>query len=99
MATYEELLASVSPEMQARLKAQVEEESRKITLNMLRDKLNMSQKELAKNMGVSQPAIVRMEQPDNDPRLSTLKRYINGLGGKLSLDVTLPDGTRIGFDL
>ncbi|MGV6989695.1 helix-turn-helix domain-containing protein [Testudinibacter sp. P80/BLE/0925] len=99
MSTFQELLAKESPEVQAWVKAKVEEESRKITLNMLRDKLNMSQKELADIMGVSQPAIVRMEQPDNDPRLSTLKRYINGLGGKLSLDVTMPDGTRIGFDL
>lgn len=43
-------------------------------------------------MGVKQPSIARIEQADNDPRLSTLKRYVQALGGELSLDVTLPTG-------
>lgn len=41
----------------------------------------MSQAELAKAMGVKQPTIAKMEQADNDPRLSTLKRYVAALGG------------------
>lgn len=99
MSTYRDLLAKESPEMQARVAERVEEVSTLITLNMLRDELNISQTELANMMGVKQPSIARMEQADNDPRLSTLKRYVTALGGELSLAVTLPTGKRIAFHL
>lgn len=99
MSTYKELLAKESPEMQARIAERVEEASLRIALSMLRDELNISQTELAAMMGIKQPSVARMEQPDNDPRLSTLKRYVQALGGELSLDVTLPTGKRIAFNI
>lgn len=99
MATYRELLAKESPEMQARVAERVEDVSIQIALNMLRDELNISQTELAAAMGVKQPSVARMEQADNDPRLSTLKRYVKALGGELSLDVTLPTGKRVVFQI
>lgn len=99
MATYRELLAKESPEMQARVAERVEEISIQIALSMLRDELNVSQTELAAAMGVKQPSVARMEQADNDPRLSTLKRYVKALGGELSLDVTLPTGKRVVFQI
>ncbi|MEM8325150.1 XRE family transcriptional regulator [Morganella morganii] len=99
MSTYKELLAKESPEMQARVAKRVEEASLRIALSMLRDELNISQTELAAMMGIKQPSVARMEQPDNDPRLSTLKRYVQALGGELSLDVTLPTGKRIAFNI
>lgn len=99
MATYRELLAQESPEMQARVAGRIEETGTRITLSMLRDELNISQTELAAAMGVKQPSVARMEQADNDPRLSTLNRYVKALGGELSLDVTLPDGKRVAFHL
>lgn len=99
MATYRELLAKESSEMQARVAERVEEVSTQIALSMLRDELNISQTELAAAMGVKQPSIARIEQADNDPRLSTLKRYVQALGGELSLDVTLPTGKRVAFHL
>ncbi|MFX2609514.1 helix-turn-helix domain-containing protein [Enterobacter mori] len=99
MATYRELLSKESPEMQERVHARVDEVSRNIALAMLRDELKLSQAELATALGVSQPSVVRMEQPDNDPRLSTLKRYVTALGGELSIDVTLPTGKRVAFQI
>lgn len=99
MASYKELLAKESPEMQARVAARVEAESIKIALVQLREALNVSQTALAAAMGVSQPAVNRMEQPDNDPRLSTLQRYVKALGGELSIDVKLPDGKRFAYTL
>lgn len=99
MATYRELLAKESPEMQARVVERVEAASVQVALSMLRDELNISQTELAAAMGVKQPSVARMEQADNDPRLSTLKRYVKALGGELSLDVTLPTGKRVAFHL
>ncbi|MBI0431983.1 helix-turn-helix transcriptional regulator [Pectobacterium odoriferum] len=99
MATYRELLAKESPEMQARVAARVEEKSLVIALSQLRDELELSQTELARAIGISQPTLAKMENPENDPRLSTLKRYVAGLGGELSIDVTLPTGKRVAFHL
>ncbi len=59
----------------------------------------MSQTEMAAAMGVKQPTIAKMEQTDNAPRLSTLKRYIAALGGELSINVTLPTGKKVSFNL
>ncbi|ATW29799.1 transcriptional regulator [Candidatus Williamhamiltonella defendens] len=99
MATYKELLAKESPDMQTRVVKRVEKATINIVLGHLRDELKISQAELAAIIGVKQPSVARIEQADNDPRLSTLKRYVKALGGELSLDVKLPTGKRIAFHL
>ncbi|ELR5204372.1 MULTISPECIES: helix-turn-helix domain-containing protein [Morganellaceae] len=99
MSTLNELLAKQSPEALAKIEARAEEIRREITLAKIREELNLSQSELAKSLGVSQPSIAKLENVDNDPKLSTLKRYIKALGGELSIDVTLPNGKRIGLHL
>lgn len=72
---------------------------REVMLNQLREELSISQSELAEAMGVKLSNIAEMEQTDNDPRLSTLKRYVTALGGELSIDVILPTGKRVEFHL
>ncbi|MBJ3593230.1 helix-turn-helix domain-containing protein [Citrobacter sp. Marseille-Q6884] len=99
MATLKELMAKQSPQSQERIAEKVEEMRRAIALNMLREELNLSQAELAAAMGVKQPTIAKIEQADNDPRLSTLKRYVAALGGELTIDVKLPTGKRVAFQI
>ena len=99
MATLKELMAKQSPQSQERIAEKVEEMRRAIALNMLREELNLSQAELAAAMGVKQPTIAKIEQADNDPRLSTLKRYVVALGGELTIDVKLPTGKRVVFQI
>ena len=99
MATLKELMAKQSPESQERITEKVEILRQAVASNMLREELNLSQAELASAMGVKQPTIAKMEQADNDPRLSTLKRYVTALGGELSIDVKLPTGKRVAFYL
>ena len=99
MATLKELMAKQSPKSQERIAEKVEVLRQAVALNMLREELNLSQAELASAMGVKQPTIAKMEQADNDPRLSTLKRYVAALGGELSIDVKLPTGKRVAFHL
>lgn len=99
MATLKELMAKQSPESQARIAAKVEEMRQTIALHQLREELNISQTEMAAAMGIKQPTLAKMEQADNDPRLSTLKRYVTALGGELSIDVKLPTGKRVAFYL
>ena len=99
MATLKELMAQQSPESQQRIAAKAAEIRQSVALNLLREELQMSQTEMAAAMGVKQPTIAKMEQTDNDPRLSTLKRYIAALGGELSINVTLPTGKKVSFNL
>ncbi|MBA7754926.1 helix-turn-helix transcriptional regulator [Enterobacter sp. RHBSTW-01064] len=99
MATLKELMAQQSAESQERIAAKVDVMRRIVALNQLREELNMSQTELAAAMGVKQPTVAKIEQPGNDPRLSTLKRYVSALGGEMSIDVTLPNGKRIAFQI
>ncbi len=99
MATLKELMAKQSPESQARIAEKVEEMRQVVALNMLREELNLSQTQMAAAMGVKQPTVAKMEQADNDPRLSTLKRYVTALGGELSIDVKLPTGKRVAFHI
>ena len=98
MATLKELMAKQSPDSQQRIAAKAEIRQ-SVALNLLREELQMSQTEMAAAMGVKQPTIAKMEQTDNDPRLSTLKRYIAALGGELSINVTLPTGKKVSFNL
>ena len=97
MATLKQLMAQQSEESQERIAAKVEDLRIIVALNQLREELNISQIELAAAMGVKQPTVAKIEQPDNDPRLSTLKRYVTALGGEVSIDVILPTGKRVAF--
>lgn len=99
MSTLDKLLEKQSAETLAKIEARAEEIRREITLAKIREELNLSQTELAQSLGISQPSIAKLENVDNDPKLSTLKRYIKALGGELSIDVTLPNGKRIGLHL
>lgn len=99
MATLDELLAKRSPESLARIEERVDELRSSIVLSQLREELNISQTELASLMGVKQPTLAKIEQPGNDPRLSTLKRYVAALGGELTIDITLPTGKRVAFQI
>lgn len=50
----------------------------------LRRQLGISQVEIAGQLGVTQPCVAKIERQE-DMRLSTLRRYVAGLGGELRL--------------
>lgn len=99
MRTLDDVIAARPPESQARIKEMADELILETGLQMMREELQLSQKHVAEIMGVSQPAITQLEQRGNDLKLATLKRYIEAMGGKLSLDVELPSGKRIAFNI
>ena len=97
--TLNEMLASRSVGSQQRIQEMANELLLEVRLQALREELEVSQVELASVLGISQPAVVAMEQRGNHIKLSTMKRYVEALGGKLRVDVELPTGRHIGFNV
>lgn len=60
-------------------------------LTALREEEGLSQRELAKRIGVSQPRVAAIEQSRN-VTLDVLEQYVEGLGGRLEVNVV--KGTR-----
>ena len=99
MKTLNDVIASRSPESQQRIKEMADEMILETGLQMMREELKLSQQAVATIMGISQPAVTQLEQRGNELKITTLKRYIEAMGGKLSLDVELPNGKRVAFHI
>lgn len=54
----------------------------------------LSQAELARRCGMSQPAIARLERGDHEPRLATLRRVAHALDAQLVMDFAFADDER-----
>jgi transcriptional regulator with XRE-family HTH domain len=59
-------------------------------LRQLRERLNLTQEEMAQRIGVKQPAISKLENGDRRLTLETLSEIIAALGGEWELNVKLP---------
>ncbi|WP_130099918.1 helix-turn-helix domain-containing protein [Siccibacter turicensis] len=97
--TLEQLLADEKPEVVAAAQAQAQDMLLNIHLAELREQVAKTQVEMAERLGVKQPTVAGMEKPGRDIKLSTLKRYVEAAGGKLRLDVELPDGSHYAVTL
>lgn len=60
------------------------------TLKQLRKRAGQTQEELAAALGVGQDTISRLEQR-NDMLLSTLRHYVESIGGQLALVALFPN--------
>lgn len=92
-----QLLAEEKPEVAAAARVRAEEILLNIHLAELREKVKKTQVEMAQALGIKQPTVAGMEKPGRDVKLSTLRRYVDAIGGKLNIDVELPDGTHYMF--
>lgn len=68
-----------------------------IHLAELRERVQKTQVEMAQGPGIKQPTVAGMEKPRRDLKLSTLRRYTDAIGGKLNIDIELPDGSHHTF--
>ena len=76
-------------------RARIEEEAKQLhaeylTLQELRKAKALTQVQLAKTLGVRQATVAQMEKR-NDLMLSTLRSYVEAMGGTLKLSVEFPD--------
>ena len=80
-----------SDEEYAEIKKEALAELDRIGFGKLRQARHQTQVALAERLDVPQAAISRMERR-TDLLLSTLRGYVEGLGGKLELRAVFPDG-------
>jgi len=97
MRTLEQMLAEEEPHVVAAAEKLAAEIKLDIHLAELRERVQKTQSEMAQALGVKQPTVAGMEKPGRDIKLSTLKRYIEAAGGRLQLNIELPDGSHYGF--
>lgn len=85
------------PEAEARVQAMVDEANRKIRLlRTLRQERGLTQVELAELLEMDQGNLSAMERRE-DIKLSTLLKYIDALGGDVTLTVSWRDGGETKF--
>jgi transcriptional regulator with XRE-family HTH domain len=94
-----ELMKKVNPTVVEAARVQADEEIFELRLSQLRQTVEVSQKDLAAALGISQPSVANLEKRGHEVKISSLKRYIEALGCKLSLDVELSDGRHIGINV
>ncbi|KHD27525.1 transcriptional regulator [Xenorhabdus nematophila] len=68
-------------------------------LYQIREALALSQTQVAKNLGIAQSSVAAIEQRGNELKISTLKKYIEAMGGEMTLGVKLPDGKLMNFSI
>ncbi|ALV91812.1 MULTISPECIES: helix-turn-helix domain-containing protein [Pantoea] len=95
--TLEQILTAEKPEVVADANVIAEDILLNIHLAELRERVSKTQVEMAQALNIKQPTVAGMEKPGRDLKLSTLKRYVEAAGGKLRLDVELPDGSHFEF--
>ena len=94
-----ELMKKVNPAVVEAAYVQADQEIFELRLAQLRQTVEVSQKDLAAALGISQPSVANLEKRGHEVKISSLKRYIEALGCKLSLDVELSDGRHIGINV
>lgn len=95
MATHKwsEIKSKMSPERKARVDAEVRRELLAMELRGLRQEAGKTQAEVAEIAEMTQAELSKFERRD-DHLLSTLRRYVTALGGRLEV-VAVFDNKRI----
>jgi hypothetical protein len=91
MKTLEQKLNEISPERQKKIRARTRElVAREMSLKELRYAVNKTQKTVARTLNMGQDGISRLEKR-SDLLLSTLRNYVEAVGGSLTLVAQFPD--------
>lgn len=88
---FRDLRAKMSPEAQARAHAKARVMLSELPLAELRQARQFSQEQLAAELEVRQPAVAKMEKKA-DMYISTLRRFVEAMGGTLEIHARFPDG-------
>ena len=88
---FQQLREAMSPEAQARSHAKAAVLKAELPLAELRMARHFSQEQLAAELSVKQPAVAKIEKKA-DMYISTLRRFIEAMGGQLEIRAHFPEG-------
>ena len=88
---WSELVKTMTPEQRRDVDQMVKQMLAEMPLHELRRARALTQKELAETMQVNQPAVSKLEKR-TDAYISSLRSYIEAVGGKLKIVAEFPDG-------
>ena len=88
---FTELRGKLSPERQARVRERTQEMLKEMPLQELRQARKLSQEAIATVLGAKQASISKLEHR-TDMYVSTLRSYIEAMGGTLEIVAQFPDG-------
>ncbi len=88
---WRDIRGTFSPEVEAEIARRVKEAAGVMTLYQLREARSLTQVNLAKVLNVNQGAVSRMEKR-TDMYVSTLRNFIQAMGGQLQVKAVFPEG-------
>ena len=88
---FSELRTRLSPKARAQSEAKTAKLLEEMPLQELRQALDMTQRQVAETLKIEQAAVSKMEK-QTDMYLSTLRRFIAAMGGKLDIVARFPEG-------
>ena len=89
---FQELRDKMSPERRKKIDAMTKEMLAQMPMHELRHARQLSQQQLAELLDIKQGSVSKLERR-TDLYISTLRRYIEALGGKLELQAHFPEGS------
>lgn len=88
---FKDLRKAMSPDAQTRTHEKAMAMKAELPLAELRQARHFSQEQLAAELKVKQPAVAKIEKKV-DMYISTLRRFIEAMGGKLEISAHFPEG-------
>lgn len=88
---FQELTGEFAPERRRRVDAKKAELTSEMPLRELRQAMALTQQDLADRLQVNQPAVAKLEQR-TDMYISSLRAYIESIGGQLRIVASFPIG-------
>ena len=93
--SFEEVKAALSPEVRKLAQERTAElRDELVTLREIRKRQGITQVKLAKELGIAQEGVSRLERR-NDTLVSTLRKTVEAMGGELHIVAEFPDRGRV----
>jgi len=88
---WRDIRRTLSPEQEEETRRYVKSVVEAVTLNQLREARSLTQANLASILGVNQGSVSKMEKRA-DMYVSTLRSFIQAMGGQLQIKAVFPEG-------
>jgi DNA-binding XRE family transcriptional regulator len=88
---WRDIRRTLSPEQEEKTRRYVKSVVEAATLNQLREARSLTQANLASILGINQGSVSKMEKR-TDMYVSTLRSFIQAMGGQLQIKAVFPEG-------